>query len=89
MLSSSALLSHSEVFYSQKQHCHWKEIPIGIFYGTLFVYDKSDEKSFTIRDVIRVLIDDIIVMDIGHRWYMITFVPIQAQIFQYFLWSPI
>ena len=60
-----------------------------IFYGTLFVYDKSDEKSFTIRDIIRVLIDDIIVMDIGHRWYMITFVPIQAQIFQYFLWSPI
>ena len=28
VLSSSALLSHSEVFYSQKQHCHWKEIPI-------------------------------------------------------------
>ena len=28
---------------------------------------KIDEKSFTIGDVIRVLIDDIIVMDIGHR----------------------
>ena len=60
-------------FLIQKFFIHKNNIAFGskylpiFFYETFFVYKKIDEKSFTIGDVIRVLIDDIIVMDIGHR----------------------
>ena len=60
-------------FLVQKFFIHKNNIAFGSKYLPIFFMrhslstKKIDEKSFTIGDVIRVLIDDIIVMDIGHR----------------------